>query len=326
MKIHFYLPEKYLPEPETAQNWELEKPFKLHESGKIAAAQCWIWQTWCVLKKADLNVHLTHTLPDSGVVISLAGFLGKKHRPSTNVFFVAVAADWTPHPLADWHLVQNGRQQQLVPCSTYIPNWTQPNLIRRNISRKPIVENAAFYGDPANLAAEMKSWPFRRELSNLGINFEIYHADRWHDYSKVDVAIGIRSFNKARYHHKPPTKLFNAWLAGVPFIGGNDSAYEFERKNPLDFLKATSQTGLVVCLRRLKSDPNLWEKMSENGLRRAHEVSRSAIAKRWVEFITAELPSAHAVWRFESEKKRCARLLIQRARLALLERLIRFIS
>ena len=35
--------------------------------------------------------------------------------------------------------------------------------------------------------------------------------------------VAIRGFGRSSYVHKPATKLYNAWLAGVPFIGGMDS-------------------------------------------------------------------------------------------------------
>ncbi len=55
MQVHFYLPESYLPDPGRQEAWRSGKITRLEEAGKIACAQCWIYQTWLALERSRLS-------------------------------------------------------------------------------------------------------------------------------------------------------------------------------------------------------------------------------------------------------------------------------
>ena len=42
-----------------------------------------------------------------------------------------------------------------------------------------------------------------------------------------------------RWYLKPPSKLFNSWLAGVPAVLGHESAYRAERRSDLDYIEVS---------------------------------------------------------------------------------------
>jgi len=82
-------------------------------------------------------------------------------------------------------------------------------------------------------------------LRELELTWHFVGPDRWHDFREVDVVVAVRGFDRHRHANKPPTKLFNAWHAGVPVILGRESAYQHERLSPLDYLEAGSFAEVV---------------------------------------------------------------------------------
>src|SRR5206468_2838231 len=81
-----------------------------------------------------------------------------------------------------------------------------------------------------------------------------------------------------------PTKLFNAWHAGVPAILGRESAYELQRRGELDYLEARTVPALVTALRRLRDEPEFRRAMVANGHERAKETDYAVITQRWKAF------------------------------------------
>ena len=63
MEFHFYLPERYLPDTDRREAWRSGKITRLEEGGKIACAQCWIFQTWLALEQSGFPGHLVHSMP-----------------------------------------------------------------------------------------------------------------------------------------------------------------------------------------------------------------------------------------------------------------------
>ncbi|NEQ27236.1 MAG: glycosyltransferase family 1 protein, partial [Microcoleus sp. SIO2G3] len=115
--------------------------------------------------------------------------------------------------------------------------------------------------------------------------------NRWNDYSQVDAIVAVRSFDQQQlylnrnYISKPATKLYNAWLAGVPAILGCESAYQAERQHPLDYLEVTSPTDILSVLKRLRDEPSLRQEIVKNGQIRAQQIHPSNITSRWCNFL-----------------------------------------
>jgi len=305
MQVFFYLPEQYMPTPETQVEWEKGTISQLQQSGKIASAQCWIYQTWLRLKSSGLDIELVHSLPEQGVTVCLSNCLDEDFRASRDQFIVAVVADFLPHAGAQWQVLQNRTHVPSIPRSTFIPHWPQPNLRARDPARKNTFERLAYFGDEPNLAKELRDSKWRqRLLDSTGVSFEIRAASQWSDYQDVDCALGIRDFETKPHLHKPPTKLYNAWLGHVPFIGGADSAYRSERHSPLDYLEATSPTSVIECVRRLRTDITLRDAMIDNAVRRSLEFTPEAIADRWAHFLEKDLRGPYQEWRDLSSMKR----------------------
>lgn len=297
MQVHFYLPEKYLPDAARREAWKTGTITALEEGGKIASAQAWIFQTWQELQSAGCSAALVSTFPETGLVLALAGSLDRTFRPPAGVFLTDIVADGTPHPGAHWHVVQNPAHARRLPRSSFLPHWTQPNLLPRDAERKDRFETLGFFGDPANLAPELRDAAWQAELlRKTGLTLKMIGSKDWHDYRAIDAVLAVREFGRKRFLRKPATKLYNAWLAGVPFIGGSDSAYRQEGNAGQDHLTAASRNELEAHLSRLKDDPAFRHALVRAGHAQSRFFNRSAICERWVHLIKSTLPEAAAAW------------------------------
>jgi hypothetical protein len=195
--------------------------------------------------------------------------------------------------------VQNREDSKYSKDRYYIPHWTQPGLIKRDLSRGSIIKNAYFFGETAReISQELKEKLFVNELKNLGVEFTAAGRSKWHDYSDADVVIGVRNLNsKSRYLNKPSSKLFNSWRAGVPAILGTESAYQSERKSELDYIEIKCAADIIKSLKRLKENPILYKKMIDNCRKRAKECTENAIIKKWLELLVKKAIPEYNKWK-----------------------------
>ncbi len=316
MEVSFFMPEQYLPETARREAWKSGAPIQLEQAGKAACVQCWIYQTWVHLSKSGYPAKLVHQMPEEGLVVALTGNLHPTFRPGRSLFVVGVVADGLPHPHVHWHILQNAAWAKRLSRSSYVPLWTQPNLVPRDPSLGDRFTNVRFYGDETNLTSELRDSSFVLHCKNhLGLNLEGVNAERWHDYSDTDGAFAIRRFDNAPCHHKPATKLANAWLAGVPFIGGADSAYASEGQVGVDHMACRTLEEFLSALQILKSDPALREKLVAEGRRAGERHTIHALTTRWTKLLSTEVPEQALQWHKKSAAERRLFFLNQQLRL-----------
>ncbi|MDY7024021.1 MAG: hypothetical protein SWJ54_22180, partial [Cyanobacteriota bacterium] len=127
--------------------------------------------------------------------------------------------------------------------------------------------------------------------------------NRWNDYSQVDAIVAIRGFGKEnKYKNKPATKLFNAWLAGVPAILGYESAYRAEGMPNWNYLEVTSFNELIFALSQLKSSQTLRHYLVKNGQIKVHQFQPENITHRWRYFLTEVATPAFEDWCSKSRR------------------------
>ena len=164
----------------------------------------------------------------------------------------------------------------------------------------------AFFGDEQNLAPELRTEAFKNELREVcGLQLRIQKANAWHDYSAVDAVLAVRDFSSAQHLHKPATKLYNAWIAGVPFISGCDSACAAEAKDGIEYFTARSKTELLELLSHLKKDPALRKATVEAGQKKSASRNRDAVRKLWVDLLAVQLPTQYRKWSASTSGLRC---------------------
>lgn len=246
----FYLPGHHWPEPSRREQWARGEPPDVLPEGKPATIESWILRPWSNLHRAGLPVELSTDFPQQGIAVALNGTLSPNFRPPPNVFLLGVAADGLPHPAAHLHILQNPAHARRLPWAIAIPHWPQPALIPRNFQRGETFENADFFGDPRNLAPEIRNPAWQKLLhEKAGVRLRLRPATFWSDYSTTDCALAIRDFIGRVHLNKPATKLINAWRAGVPVLGGKESAHWAVGKPSVDFLLCSSpeQTLAALC-------------------------------------------------------------------------------
>jgi hypothetical protein len=209
-------------------------------------------------------------------------------------FIVCVRADYPKRLWAHYHLVQN--KNQLSSKSSYIPHWVQPGLVKQNKYRSNVF-TVAYAGQPSNgnMAGTPDTW--KRLLEPYQIKFITLSNGKWHDLSSVDVLIGIRSFDKKEYNTKPPTKLFNAWHAGIPLIAGNDSAYKQVGTPGEDYLIATSPSEALNTILELRNNKELYRRITENGAKKALNYSEEKIAECWEKILVGPVMGRYQQWK-----------------------------
>ena len=318
MEVSFFMPEKYLPDSARREAWKSGGSIELLQAGKAACVQCWIYQTWVRLTKAGFPAKLVHEFPADGIVVALTGNLAPDFIASERHYVVGIVADGLPHPGVQSQIVQNASHARRLPGAHYMPLWTQPDLLPRDPRREDRFENADFFGDPPNLSLELLENEFLEHLKeSLGVTLRIIPSEGWHDYQTTDCAIAVRDFAGRRHDHKPATKLTNAWLAGVPFLGGADSAFSSEGKQATDFFVCRTRKEFVEQMRALKTNADLRQRIVKAGNQAARRHTLEAHTKRWIWLLDEEIPKQWSSWQKKSAVERRLLCFWRRLRLAL---------
>jgi len=115
-------------------------------------------------------------------------------------------------------------------------------------------------------------------------NLELVQLDRtcWNDYSDIDIVLAVRNFNKGLITHKPPSKLINAWHAGVPVICNPEASYRWIGSKDENYLEVDSYESLFHAIDRLAEDRNLYESMVEKGREQAKNYSMESVTREWI--------------------------------------------
>ncbi len=266
----------------------------------------WIVQTFLRLREAGVGGIELAEQPARHAINILSAFGPATPRAEPDCFCVAVQADFPRLLWAQLHIQQN--REAGAPGDPFAWFWPQPGLIARDPARRG-VERVAFLGKThGNLAWDEARW--RTALAPLGMTFVAPGPAEWHDFSEVDVAIGIRDFGGRRWNNKPANKMINAWRSGVPFIGGADSAFAQTGVAGVDHLLATGPGAVIEALVRLRDDPEHYAKLVEAGRRKAESFTTAALVDQWIALFEGPVEARYRRW--------LARPAYERARVAVL--------
>lgn len=282
-EIVFVVPGASSDELKRIQALDIDRDWRFFEDGVAA----WIVQTYLYLRKNSNFVSIDSEFSRDGINVSHVKHLSGLQRPS-GAFVVGVRADYPPVRWCQWHIVQN--QSQVAGRALWMPHWPQPGLIPRSGTRGDRVERVAYFGRHVNHYSRLWRRPSgwykvrdiaERTCSAFGLTLVERGPDSWNDYSDVDVALGLRAFGRARFNTKPPTKLVNAWLAGVPFIGGRDSAFSQIGEPNEEYLIADSPDALHVAVARLVEDKHCYASLRNAGIGIGLEFEASSVTQAW---------------------------------------------
>jgi hypothetical protein len=254
------------------------------------------------MKKRGLPVSIGYSLESDAINIVHCQVARSLLKASDlrSVFIISIRADFRPFPYGQFEVVQNERYA--TGRRIYMPLFPQPGLIPRDENRDQVV-NICYSGRMQNCidADRLES-----DLSQIGCRFVFKSEGLWQDMSDVDVLLGIRTFSKEPHHSKPPTKLFNAWLSGIPFIGGYDSAYEQVGHPGVNYLRVSSYSELIDMIVRLKADSALYSRLVEAGKTVGERYTPDQITDMWLGFFQEKVALQYACWRNKSQRVRIA--------------------
>ena len=175
-------------------------------------------------------------------------------------------------------------------------------------------------GNPKQFIQETDA--LARGISELGLNWIMVPRKMWNDYREVDCVVAVRPpeprtpdvWDGAQFslNRKPATKLYNAWMAGVPAILSPDIAFEDTRESELDFLEARDVPEILERINLLMSNAALRRSMVENGKRRAKEFEVSKTVQRWIEILEQQVTPEYVRWsrsRFRRWSFFCTRII-----------------
>jgi hypothetical protein len=260
----------------------------------VGGRNSWIAQTFVRLR-AHLEARGWSATAGPGFP---AGAVCVAHRDDVNrfgldahrSFLVVVRADRAPAIACDLAIVQNG----LSPGARerFLPLWPQPGLAPRDERRGTRIERVAYHGRATSSPAWFHDPGFAAALRRRGIAFEP-RAHGWEDYREVDVAIAARDELDLVLRRKPATKLYNAWLAGVPLLASPEPAYEELRRKPVDYIRIRGADDALRALDALRADPRLYRAMVDNGRERGAHFSVAAVRERWLKLLEDDVLPAY---------------------------------
>jgi len=263
------------------------------EGGLLACCQhAWVWPVYCQLKMRNWPVSFGYALKE-GMVNIIHGQVARECLTLSDLrrhFIVTIRADFRPFPFGQFEIVQN--QRYVGGRRVYLPHLPQPGLIPRDRNRDCVV-NVCFSGQIEN---SIDTYALNRDLEQMGCRLVFRELGQWQDMREVDILFGIRSFSKTPFHSKPPTKLFNAWLAGIPFIGGYDSAYEQVGQPGYDYLRVSDYDELVRAIVRLKEDPAFYREIVEHGAKAGEMYTPVRTVEKWEYFLERGVKPHYCDW------------------------------
>ncbi len=308
--ISFYIHRKFWPQGEIPSSPDVAW------SGFNFGVYTWTIQTALRLQQAGLDCRLTSELPCEGIVLAHRECMaveGERIRPGPQRLLINFAADLGPYTPANLQVVQNPVQARFFRHCYWIRHWPEPGLIPRAEARGDRFENVAYVGNEKSLAPELRGPEWAARLAGIGFRWipkigEFQYNDPstyriggvWSDFSDIDVVCAVRRFlprsARAAFDHKPPSKLINAWIAGVPAILGHESAFRALRRDALDYIEVCSVNELLQALVELRSRPELRAAMRDHGRARLPEVTAAATVKQWLQFIEEVAVPAYHKW------------------------------
>jgi len=260
-----------------------------------------ILKTYKILQCTSLNLSLSECLDKKAINImhrdDYDAEMTKEH------FIVCSRADKEPAFSAQIEILQNGLHAN-GKNRFFIPHWPQDGIIPRDPERDKI-EKLTFFGKKCHVFPELKSERFKEFCRKYGLVFEINEQD-WHDYSSTDVVIAVRDGFPFYLDSKPAHKLLNSWIAGVPAILNPEYGYIEAIAGENEVIFVNSIHDVMVRIKGLIDSPDLYNKIVNNGNRRAKEFSFDRIASEW-ELLLKKIETSHyPKWQAMSKLRKAA--------------------
>ena len=261
MEFHFYLPERYLPDTDRQEAWRSGKITRLEEGGQDCVRT--------MLDFSDLACSGTKWL--SGASHSLDAIGGRVGDPyqlrrrgfsSPGSRFLRRHRGGLPRSSSSASARRSKcGAREAVAERRCIPLWLHPNLIPRDPARARIGLKTSV--SSARTRILRRNWPDRRwqrKLKDeLGVNFIVCGADRWHDYQRGrlcgcrarvrTLCLPSQACNKT-LQRMACGSLLSSEVTGLRL-------FRADGEPGRNFLRAATPDELFAHIRRLKEEPAL---------------------------------------------------------------------
>lgn len=297
--LHFIVPAQFADEVAALPDQTVGKDYPYWLGGRFN----WAAQSYMVLRQ--YREGLTISCEPRPGIRNFAHCMGWRAVGSRqDEYRISVRADYKRLFDVDFELLQN----DVAPTSAtqaYVPYWPVPGIIPRDAARNGI-KRVAYAG---RIGSNNLDLALRGKDGPLGpLDLAIIPPDQWHDLSQVDLLIAIRDFSGATHDNKPPSKLFNSWIAGIPLIGGTDSAFSSVGRPGKDFIRVESEAEFSTVLERLRDDPGYYDAIVEGGKERRPEVTTEAIATEWLKVLDGPVQADFERWKELPPSRRSKRV------------------
>ncbi|MBL8552324.1 MAG: hypothetical protein JNJ73_20210 [Hyphomonadaceae bacterium] len=288
IRFNFYAPGR---SPEELARFKTSKLTDINPPDLKETQETVTLQAFLVLKERMEGCELSTALDPDAINIAATIDLPRLPPPG-RPFMVAARADAYPRYWADLEMVHN--KGQLKPGAFWMPHFPQLGLIPRDPARGSTFTTIGYMGRPINYIAFKGLFrsgfvQIAEEVDaickRLGLKLVMKGADSWHDNSDIDAVVGIRDFTGNLFKSKPAVKLFNAWAAGVPFIGGPDSAFLESGEPEWNYLRIFTAQDLEKALTRLQGDADLRKTLVERGKVLSTQYGLEQTAQRWMSLL-----------------------------------------
>ncbi|MDP3491716.1 MAG: glycosyltransferase [Hyphomonadaceae bacterium] len=288
--IHFVVPRSFFDRLAALPGQTLGLDYPYWIGGQFN----WAAQAWLALRQQREGLTIG-CAPCAGRINFAHSMVWRALGPRTGEFRVGARADYRRLFDVDFEFLQNPAAR-CGPRQAYVPYWPIPGLIPRDPNRRAL-RTVAYAG---RIGAKNLSSDLRRELDGhpamRGLNFATIPPDQWHNMSQIDLLVAVRDFAGLRHLDKPPSKLFNAWAANVPLIGGADSAFAEVGRPGEDYVRATTPVTFFGAVERLRQDPSYYAALVAAGRARLPELSREAVGNAWLELFDGPVAAAFENW------------------------------
>ena len=175
----------------------------------------------------------------------------------------------------------------LAARAHHLHMFPQQQLQRRRGARARTIARVVFMGDRHQICPSLTSPDFLARLRAVGVTFDVVDKSRiaeWADYRDADLVLAVRPPG-TQVELKPPSKLINAWLAGVPALLGPEPAYQRLKRHPHDFIEVSVPAEVFDAIMSLRRDPEQYAAMLRRCEARAAEFTADAIAGQWADVL-----------------------------------------
>jgi hypothetical protein len=258
---------------------------------------CWVVMTYVHLRRRGLPVRLQTQFVPGAICVASSLDYGIRTRPDRS-FLIGCRGDGPRASLCELQVVQNpsnvwSRRDFLIPL------WPQPDLVPRDPARGTLLRNVVYKGDLGNLDERFRSPDFRAALETRGLSLVLDGKPEkggvsWGNYREADLLLAVRNLTVRDAKLKPPSKLLNAWHAGVPALLGPEPIFRWLRRSDDDYIEVKTAADALAAIDRLLADPSRYQAMLNQAAARAPEFNEDAIAKLWINLL--ETAARRLIW------------------------------